>query len=145
MAVPAQARTSYLVKRVELIVRNRLEAALQELEITTGQYAVLSLLAAMPEVSSAQLARAVGVTPQTMTETIVAFEKRELIGRERSEAHKRILKITLTTAGRSLLKQCEAQATLAEKALFAGLSSKDLSRFRSLLFEIIASDENSRD
>jgi hypothetical protein len=81
-------RTGYLIKRVELLVRTKLEAALRDLGLTTGQYAALSLLASMPETSSAQLSRAIGVTPQTMAETIVGVvpaERRVLTRRAHSK------------------------------------------------------------
>jgi DNA-binding MarR family transcriptional regulator len=140
MADGHRLRTSYLIKRVELLVRTQLEAALRDLGVTTGQYAVLSLLVSMPEVSSAQLSRAVGVTPQTMAETILSFEKDALIKREQSQVHKRVLKITLTPKGRALLKSCETRATAIEQDLFAGLSADDLHQLRSLLSAILQHD-----
>lgn len=133
MANAQRLRISYLIKRTELLVRTSLEAALVDLSVTAGQYAVLSLLPSMPEASSAQLARSVGVTPQTMAETIVAFEKNGLIQRERSSAHGRILMITLTTKGLELLKQCEARVTEAEQELFGQLSADELQRLRATL------------
>jgi DNA-binding MarR family transcriptional regulator len=137
-------RTSYLIKRAELLVRTNLEAALRDLGVTAGQYAVLSLLASMPEVSSAQLSRSVGVTPQTMTETILLFEKNDLIQRERSAQHGRILKITITPDGLALLKTCEARVTAIENELFGEMTPDDVRQFRSLLSLILRGDEAAR-
>ncbi len=137
MADADRLRTSYLIKRVELLVRTRLETALRDLGVTTGQYAVLSLLVSMPEVSSAELSRAVGVTPQTMAETILSFERDALIQREQSQVHKRVLKITLTPKGRALLKSCETRANAIEQDLFAGLTADDIPQLRLLLNAIL--------
>jgi len=134
----SRRRTSYLVKRVELLVRGRLEGALKDLSITTGQYAALSLLADMPETSSATLARSIGVTPQTITETILAFEQRGLISREQSAAHKRIMKITLTDAGGQLLKSCEARVSQTEHELFRALDDAQLEGLRNALQAVLA-------
>lgn len=140
----ANLRTGYLIKRVELLVRTKLEAALRDIGLTTGQYAALSLLASMPEASSAQLSRAIGVTPQTMTETIITFEREGLIRRERSNEHKRILKISLTPKGSATLKKCEKHATAAEGELFARLTPGDISQFRSHLLSILHSGDGDR-
>ena len=144
MMVKENLRVIYLIKRVELLVRTNLEANLRELGVTAGQYAVLSLLALMPEASSAQIARSVGVTPQTMAETITAFEREKLIRREQSSTHKRVLKISLTASGFALLKECDARASLAEAALFAELELKDVEKLRAILNLILSSEERSR-
>lgn len=130
-------RTSYLLKRVELLVRGRLESALKDLGITTGQYAALSLLAKMPETSSAKLARSIGVTPQTITETILAFEQRGLISREQSAEHKRIMKITLTGAGTQLLETCESRVSQTERNLFQSLDADQMEGLRTALQAVL--------
>jgi DNA-binding MarR family transcriptional regulator len=137
-------RVIYLIKRVELLVRTRLEGSLRDLGVTAGQYAVLSLLALMPEASSAQIARSVGVTPQTMAETITAFERQKLIRREQSSTHKRILEISLTEIGHSLLKECDVRAKRAEAELFSNLGSKDVAQLRGILNRILSIEERSR-
>jgi DNA-binding MarR family transcriptional regulator len=140
----ASLRTGYLIKRVELLVRTKLEAALRDLGLTTGQYAALSLLASMPETSSAQLSRAIGVTPQTMAETIIAFERDDLIRREPSSDHKRVLQITLSPKGKALLKKCELRATEVERELFVTLTDSDVVQFRSHLQMVLQSDGGVR-
>ncbi len=137
-------RVIYLIKRVELLVRTRLEGSLRNLGVTAGQYAVLSLLDLMPEASSAQIARSVGVTPQTMAETITAFERQELIRREQSSTHKRILKISLTASGIALLKKCDACAKEAEAELFSEVGARNVEHLRRILNLILSNEERSR-
>jgi len=140
----ANLRTGYLVKRVELLVRTRLDTALGDLGLTTGQYAALSLLASMPNASSAQLARAIGVTPQTMAETILAFERDDLIRRTPSSEHKRVLEITLTAKGTALQKKCEKRVSQVEGELFAALSTDEVGQFRSHLLAILHIGDGER-
>ena len=144
MSDPENLRVMYLIKRVELLVRTRLEGSLRDLGVTAGQYAVLSLLALMPEASSAQIARSIGVTPQTMAETITAFERQKLIRREQSSTHKRILEISLTASGLALLKECDLQARQAEAELFAELGAKEVAQLRHILNRILSIEERSR-
>jgi DNA-binding MarR family transcriptional regulator len=136
----ANLRTIYLIKRAELLVRSRLEAGLRDLGVTVAQYAVLSLLAVMPESSSAQIARSVGVTPQAMAETIASFERLDLIRRAQSNLNKRILAINLTPKGLSLLKQCDVLAGKVESSLFSRLCGDELDSLRTTL-HLILSDE----
>lgn len=136
-------RVIYLIKRVELLVRTKLEANLHDLGVTAGQYAVLSLLALTPEASSAQLSRLVGVTPQTMAETITSFERQKLISREQSSTHKRILEISLTAKGMALLKECDVRARQAEAELFSEMGSEDIEKLRTFLHLILSSEERS--
>ena len=74
-----------------------------------------------------------------MAETIVAFERDELIRRAPSNEHKRVLKITLTPKGSALLKQCEQRATEVETEIFASLTTGDLEQLRSHLLAILQS------
>lgn len=136
-------RVIYLIKRVELLVRTKLEANLHDLGVTAGQYAVLSLLALTPEASSAQLSRLVGVTPQTMAETITSFESQKLISREQSSTHKRILEISLTAKGMALLKECDVRARQAEAEIFSEMGSEDIEKLRTFLHLILSSEERS--
>ena len=143
MAKIANLRTGYLIKRAELVVRTKLEVAMRDLGLTPGQYTALSLLSAMPETSSAQLAREIGVTPQTMAETIMTFEKGGLIHREPSSTHKRVLKISLTPKGKALLKTCEARASKAESALFVQLSESQIGELRATLQTVLRSGDDA--
>jgi len=140
----AKFRTGYLIKRVEMLIRSKLEVALRDLGLTTGQYAALSLLGSMPDTSSAQLSRAIGVTPQTMAGTIVAFERDDLIRRVPSSEHKRVLQITLSPKGAALLKDCELRATEVERELFATLDESDVTQLRAQLKMILQSDDSFR-
>lgn len=131
------ARPLYLIKRAETASRTGLEAFLQNLGVTPGQYTALSLLAAQRNQSSAEMARKAGVTPQSMSETISGLERKSLIVRAENPEHRRILNITLTEKGQALLAQCDARADALEERLLQGLSPDQVEILRQALQTII--------
>ena len=129
----AAPRTLYLIRRVQLLTYARLEQALDQFDLTVGQYTLLSLLAQRTGMSAAQLSRRFAVTPQSMTEMITALDKKRLIRRRTAPANRRILLVSLTAAGRALTKRCEAVVDQVEADLLAKLSAAELAAFRHTL------------
>src|SRR5438067_9226765 len=68
----AEPRLSYLIGRLERLVRRRLATALEPAGLTLPAYTTLSVLKAQNGLSNAQLARRSLVTPQSMSE-VLAF------------------------------------------------------------------------
>ena len=124
------ARTIYLLKRAETMVRLRLEEVLRDLGVTPGQYTTMTLVRTQREVSSADLARQVGVTPQSMSETIVALERKGWIEREGAPDNRRILRIGLSNDGQMLIRICDARVETMERELLAGLAPEELAMLR---------------
>lgn len=127
------ARTIYLLKRAETTVRLRLDTALGDLGVTPGQYTTMTLVRRAREVSSAELARQVGVTPQTMSEMIAVLERRGWIARDGSATNKRILRIGLSAAGQALIAQCDVRVEAMERLLLAGIDEDQLAVLRAAL------------
>ena len=133
-------RTLYLLKRAEALARAGIEDALRELAVTPGQYTTMALLKTQREISSAELARRVSVTPQSISETIAVLERKGLIARSESPANKRILRIGITPAGAALLKVCDGRVDRFERSLLARLDAGQLSGLREALAAIVQSD-----
>ena len=92
-------RLTYLVKRLEMAERARMEEVLRPLGVTLHQYTALSILERREGLSSAQLARRHVVTPQAMHQLIATMERDRLIERRPDEANRRILRAWLTEHG----------------------------------------------
>lgn len=131
------ARTIYLLKRAETTVRLRLEEALRDLAVTPGQYTTMTLVRTHREVSSADLARQVGVSPQSMSEMIAVLERKCWIERGGAPENKRILRIGLSEEGKALIRLCDERVEAMERALLSGLTPDHLSALRHAL-ELIA-------
>ncbi len=109
--------TIYLLKTVELAVRSCMEVALAELDLTPTQLLMLFRLRDRNPVSAADLAREIGVRPQSISEIIRPLERRRLLKREASPQHRRILYTQLTAAGQQLLREALQVAARIEAEL----------------------------
>src|SRR4051795_12541920 len=99
-------RLTYLVKRLEMAERARMEEVLRPLGVTLHQYTALSILERREGLSSAQLARRLFVTPQAMHQLVASMERDGLIKRRGDEANRRILRAWLTEHGADVLRSC---------------------------------------
>ncbi len=123
----------YLVKRVELAVRARLDEIVRPAGLTAVQYTALTVLERHDDLSSAQLARHSFVTAQSMADMITTLQGRRLIERHRDRADRRRLVVSLTAEGRVLLDRFRDQVAALECEMIAGLPEPDIAGLRSAL------------
>jgi DNA-binding MarR family transcriptional regulator len=128
--------TVYILKRAELAVRSCVEVALAEFALTPTQFLTLTRLRDADELSSAALAREIGVRPQSILEVIGPLERRGLIEREASPAHRRTLHIQLTTSGRKVLQQALRVASKLEAELLSALSLREIAVLQKALVKL---------
>ncbi|HET9259402.1 MAG TPA: MarR family transcriptional regulator [Acidimicrobiia bacterium] len=120
-----QPRTSYLVARLDRLIRARLVDALKPLEVTVPQYTLLSVLDIRPGLSNAQLARRSYISAQAMHQVVNGLEARGLISRRSAPDHGRAQPVDLTAAGRALLAKCDKAVGKVEDDLFGELAPGD--------------------
>ena len=133
-------RTSYLVARLDRLVRSRLSDVLEPFELTVPQYTLLSVLEHRPGLSNAQLARRSYITAQAMHQVVNGLEERGFIARRVSPDHGRIQLTELTDEGVAILKACDEEVTRLEEQIFGVLGEKGEARLRELLLAVIESD-----
>ncbi len=120
-----QGHIGYLLRQAHTAHRLRMERALADLEVTLPQFSVLTMLAAYPGASGADLARLSLLTPQTMSVIVANLERGGAISRRPHAVHGRIQQIEVTEAGRQLLAKCRSRAKAVEDELLAGVSQTD--------------------
>jgi DNA-binding MarR family transcriptional regulator len=123
----------YLVKRVELAVRARLDEIVRPAGLTAVQYTALTVLERHDDMSSAQLARHSFVTAQSMADMITTLQGRRLIERHRDRADRRRLVVSLTAEGRVLLDRFRDEVAALEGEMIAGLSGQEIAGLRAVL------------
>ena len=133
--------TIYLLKRAELAVRGCMEGAFSEVDLTPSQYFILFLIKTGGASSSAELARAMGMLPQSMTELIAPLEKNGEIVRRPDPANNRILRIELTAAGERLFVKATQVAIRMERELLASFEDRELTRMNQVFEALIATAE----
>ena len=133
-------RTSYLVARLDRLVRSQLTDILEPFELSVPQYTLLSVLEHRPGLSNAQLARRSYITAQAMHQVVNGLEERGLIARRVSPDHGRVQLTELTDQGLALLKACDEVVTGLEERIFGSLGEKGEDRLRELLQAAIKFD-----
>ena len=126
----------YLLRQAHAAHKIRMERSLQDMGLTLPQFSVLTMLAAYPRASGAELARLSLLTPQTMSVIVGNLERCGAVSRRPHEEHGRIQIIEITEAGLELLARCKAAAQSAETALLAGVSQADEMAVRRWLVQV---------
>jgi DNA-binding MarR family transcriptional regulator len=116
---------SYLVGRLDRLLRRRLGEVLLRHGLTVQQYTALAVLGARGKLSNAQLAERSFVTPQTANEMVKAMEARGWIERSADPDHGRIIHLRLTRKGRDMLERGHAAVAELEASMLAGLGATD--------------------
>jgi DNA-binding MarR family transcriptional regulator len=115
-----EANLGYLFRLAHQRFRARLEDALQDLGLSAGQYMILSVFEARPELSTSELARITQVTRQTMHTAVLELETAGLI--ERRPRNQRVVLVRPTKRGRIALAAATDRVRAVERDALAGLS-----------------------
>jgi DNA-binding MarR family transcriptional regulator len=133
----AEARTpvriTYLVKQLELAIRQNIDRSVRRYGLTTPQYTALTALARHPGMSSAELARQSFVTPQAANEMVAALQRKGLIERHADVHNQRVLEMYLTDVGGQTLEICTTEVLELESEMLAGFTIEAQSNLRALL------------
>jgi len=126
----------YLLRQAHAAHKIRMERALQALGLTLPQFSVLTMLAAYPRASGAELARLSLLTPQTMSVIVANLERANMVSRRPHEVHGRIQIIDITAEGTQLLTRCKSAVNAAEAALLSGIPQVDEKAVRRWLVQV---------
>jgi DNA-binding MarR family transcriptional regulator len=137
-------RVSYVVGRLDRAIRRGLEESLRPMGLSWPQYTMLSVLRARPGLSNAQLARRSLITPQSMSEIVLAMEARGLIVRHTDPTHHRIHRAELTAEGELLLGECDLAVNELEATMLAGLAGEQRERLLDDLRTCVAQLSDDR-
>lgn len=114
---------SYLIGRIDKILRTRLEDAFAESGLSLQEYTTLFVLMARPGLSNARLARRALVTPQAMHKVIRSLEEDGLVERRPSPHGGRVLETTITEAGAALVEELLERIARVEDQVFGALGA----------------------
>jgi DNA-binding MarR family transcriptional regulator len=131
-------RLTYLVKRLEMAERARMDEVLRPLGVTLHQYTALSILERREGLSSAQLARRTYVTPQAMHQLVASMERDRLIERRPDGENRRILRAWLTEHGAEVLRACHDVVDELETRMLSALSLAEAAVFERALEQCLA-------
>jgi DNA-binding MarR family transcriptional regulator len=128
-----EPRLSYLIGRLDRVLRRRLTAAVEPAGLTLPAYVALSVLRAQDGLSNAQLARRSLVTPQSMSEALMQLVERGYVRRRADPDHGRIIRTELTEAGSRALERCDRAVDEVEQDMLENLDADDVANLRNAL------------
>ena len=129
----APTGVSYLVGRLDRLLRRRLSEVLAPHGLSVQQYTALAVLDSRGPLSNAQLAERSFVTPQTANEMIKAMQLRGWVERHPAPARGRAVMLQPTAAGLELLGAAHAAAAELEERMLAGFAARERDRLQSEL------------
>ena len=133
MVTSADVTFLYLLKRVELAARARLDEAIEPFGVTAVQYTALAALERHPDMTAAALARYSFVTAQTTAQLVRGLEERGWITRHPDPTSRRQMLLLLTPAGQALLDQARGPVQDIEERMTADVPGHDLVQARAVL------------
>ena len=120
-----EPRLSYLVGRLERVLRRQLNEALGAHGLTISEYTTLSVLRTRGGLSNAQLARRSLITPQSMSEVLAGLVARGYVRRKADPGHGRIIRTELTASGSKALVACDEAVDEIERRMLLELDAQD--------------------
>jgi DNA-binding MarR family transcriptional regulator len=128
-----EPRLSYVIGRLERVLRRRLTAAVEPNGLTLPAYTALSVLRVQDGLSNAQMARRSFVTPQSMSEVLTLLVERGYVRRRAEPGHGRVIRTELTGAGRRALERCDRAVDALEREMLGDLDRDEAAGLRDVL------------
>jgi DNA-binding MarR family transcriptional regulator len=126
----------YLLRQAQVAHANAMEKSLAECGVTLPQFTVMTMLAAYPGASGAELAQLSLLTPPTISLILGNLQRLGWISRQRHAYHRRIMHISLTAEGRRALAQSKAAVASWESLLLEGVPPREEKAVRHWLVRV---------
>jgi DNA-binding MarR family transcriptional regulator len=128
-----EPRLSYVIGRLDRVLRRRLAAAIEPTGLTLPAYTALSVLRTQDGLSNARLARRSLVTPQSMSEVLALLVAKGYVRRSAEPGHGRVIRMELTTTGNHALEQCDRAVDAVEREMLGDLDPGEVASLRDVL------------
>ena len=135
-------RPGFLLRRAYQISTGVFELECRDLALTPAQFAVLSVLAATPDIDQARLSRTLGFDKVTIMYILRGLAERGLVTRATAAGKGRRIALSLTRAGSALLEDAQAPTELASASLLAPFTEAQQKQFLKLLKILTSSLED---
>ncbi len=115
---------------------SRIQSQLAEVGLYRGQPPILMLLYKNDGMSQKEMARALNLSPATMTVTLKRMEKAGLVLREMDEHDQRILRVHLSEKGREMCETGESRIGVVTAELLEGFTLAEQQQLNEYLGRI---------
>jgi DNA-binding MarR family transcriptional regulator len=132
----------YAASRAAIELKKTFTRQMAPFELKVGEFSILMLVAANPQVNQRQLGQALDISAPNMAVTLDRMVERGWVERVRSTEDRRAQQIHLTPAGRALAQRTEKISATMEDAALRRLSIAERTLLVELLLKIVDSDAN---
>ena len=126
----------YQLRQAQAAVFRDLSGSLRATGVTPGEFSLLAMLKANPDINSITLARTYQLDKATLSLSIKGLARRGLISSTRSADDRRYYSLRLTPAGRALLRRVTRRIENQERAMDAVLAPGERAQLIDLLTRI---------
>ncbi len=119
---PLPEMLGYQIRQAQTAVFRDFATTMSDLEITPGEFSLLTLIDVNPGASQTQLTAVYKVDKSTLSLRISGLVKRGLVRRSRSKTDRRYYALWLAASGRRLLAKVRTQVDRQERAMDAALA-----------------------
>lgn len=126
----------YQLRRAQFVVFSEFQKIMADLDVTPGQYGVLTLIGRNPGLTQSALARAVGVERSTMVAVIDSLQKNKFVERRPSPVDRRSYALVLTEHGMKKLAELDPLVARHDEEVSAALTGEDKETLMRLLEQV---------
>ncbi len=124
------------IRKVSMLHRYRITAALSGLKIYHGQPEILGYLIKHGDCSQKELADALGVSPASIATSLKRMSKAGFISRSADEKDKRINRLQITDLGKEVFLAGKKECDKVDKLMLSGFSEKEIADFSAMMSRI---------
>jgi DNA-binding MarR family transcriptional regulator len=126
----------YQVRQAQIAVFRDISDRLKELEITPGEFSLLTLVNNNPDISQTALVKIYNLDKSTLSHAINRLVDRGLIERKRPAHDKRLYALKLTSSGLAVLLKATHEIETQEDIMDHALRPQEREQFLDMLLRI---------
>jgi DNA-binding MarR family transcriptional regulator len=137
---PLQGYLGYALRRAQMLAYADFIAALSELNLSPGQFGVLTVIDTNPGLRQSEVSGALGIQKTNFVAVLNEFERRGLAVRKPAAGDRRSYALYLTAAGQALLRRARAAQARHEAHLVNRIGEQGREQLLTLLGRLTAGE-----
>ena len=137
LAQSPQPSVFFLLSQIASAMRSDFDAHLGKIGITVAHMEALLAISKELNLSSADIARRLGVTAQSAGQAVQALEDQKLVRRSPARRNRRVLEISVTPKGYDVLELLARIVGSAEERLLTSIDAEDRLMLKAMLLRIL--------
>lgn len=130
-----------LIRRIDRLMRGLIEERLEAIGVSYAQWATLKLVGEGTVVTASELGRELGYTSGATTRLVDSLEQRGWLARARDAADRRVVRLTVTDAGDTMVARGMAPVLDLWNETVADFDQDEANRFVDTLCKLLAAVE----